>query len=92
MDNSGCIDRKELLALLIHGVQGLCKLVGMAVPHREDIAQFTFHAFSVMDADNSDSIEYNEFAVWVKESEDLQDFLLKYTGQQTYERARKRYQ
>lgn len=52
-------------------MQGLCKLVGMVVPAREDIAQFTFHAFSVMDADNSDSIEYNEFAVWVSESEDL---------------------
>ena len=36
-------------------------------------------------------IEFNEFNEWVRESEEIQDFLLKYTGQQTFERARKRY-
>jgi len=36
-------------------------------------------------------IEFNEFNEWVRESQEIQDFLLKYTGQQTFERARKRY-
>lgn len=71
VDESGSIDRKELMTLLIHGVQGLCKMVGLPVPHREGIAQFAFQAFRTIDADNSDSIEYEEFASWVKESEDL---------------------
>lgn len=90
-DESGFIDRKELMTLLIHGVQGLCKMVGMPVPYREGIAQFAFSSFKVIDADNSDSIEYAEFSEWVRQSEDLQDFLLRYTGQQTFERAKKRY-
>jgi len=36
-------------------------------------------------------IEFDEFNEWVRESEEIQDFFLKYTGQQTFERARKRY-
>lgn len=90
-DESGYIDRKELLTLLLHGVYGLCKLVGLPLPHREDITQFAIHAFKTIDEDNSDMIEYNEYSVWVRESEELQSFLLRYTGQQTFERARKRY-
>jgi hypothetical protein len=42
--------------------------------------------------DGSEEIEYEEFSGWVRESEEIQDFLLKYTGQQTFERAKKRYE
>jgi Ca2+-binding EF-hand superfamily protein len=90
-DESGFIDRKELKTLLINGVHGLCKMVGMPVPFREAIAQFAYSNFRIIDADNSDSIEFNEFSDWVRQSEELQDFLLKYTGQQTFDRAKKRY-
>ena len=44
-----------------------------------------------MDEDGSGSIEYEEFEAWIRNSDDIQDFLLKYTGQQTMDRARKRY-
>lgn len=37
-DESGAIDKKELMTLLTHGVCGLCKLVGIPVPHREGVA------------------------------------------------------
>jgi len=37
-DESNYIDRKELHTLLLHGVHGLCKLVDLPVPHREDIS------------------------------------------------------
>jgi hypothetical protein len=36
-DESNFIDRKELTILIQNGVYGLCKLVGLSVPHREDI-------------------------------------------------------
>jgi hypothetical protein len=36
-DESNFIDRKELTILIQNGVYGLCKLVGLPVPHREDI-------------------------------------------------------
>lgn len=75
-----------------NAVYGLCKLVGIPCPHREDIVQFSQYVFKEIDVDGSDEIEYDEFSVWVRESEEIQDFLLKYTGLQTFERARKRYQ
>ena len=31
--------------------------------------------------DGSEEIEFDEFNGWVRESEEIQDFLLKYTGQ-----------
>ena len=91
VDESGFIDRKELMTLLVNGVQGLCKLVGIPVPHKEEMMQYAYSVFKVIDSDNSDSIDYGEFSEWVRHSEELQDFLLKYTGQQTFERAKKRY-
>lgn len=36
-------------------------------------------------------IEEDEFSIWIKESDEIQDFLLRYTGLQTFERARRRY-
>lgn len=66
--------------------------MGLPVPNREDIAQFAYQAFKEIDADNSDTIEFEEFSIWVRDSGDIQDFLLKYTGQQTFERAKKRYE
>jgi hypothetical protein len=44
-----------------------------------------------MDDDGSGSIEYDEFETWIRNSDEIQDFLLKYTGQQTMDRAKKRY-
>ena len=70
-DESNFIDRKELTTLLLHGVHGLCKLVGLPVPHREDIMQFAYHAFKSIDTDNSEMIEFNEFNEWVRESEEI---------------------
>ena len=80
-DESNYIDRKELHTLLLHGVHGLCKLVDLPVPHREDISQFAYHVFKTIDQDNSDMIEFEEFNEWIREAEEIQDFLLKYTGQ-----------
>jgi hypothetical protein len=48
------IERKELLMLLRDGIQGLCKLVGLPVPQREDITQYAYHVFKEIDEDNSD--------------------------------------
>ena len=44
-----------------------------------------------MDEDHSGSIDYDEFEHWIRNSDDIQDFLLMYTGQQTMDRAKKRY-
>ena len=38
LDSSGSIDKKELLNLLQNAIYGLCKLIGIPCPHREDIS------------------------------------------------------
>ncbi|CDW74928.1 UNKNOWN [Stylonychia lemnae] len=104
-DDNGSIDRKELLNFLYNGIFGLCKLLSIPIPRRDDVQQFAYVIFKQIDLNKNEkqntfarndimiiySIEYVEFATWIKESDDIQDFLLKYTGQQTFERARKRY-
>lgn len=54
-----------------NAVYGLCKLVGIPCPHREDIVQFTQYVFKEIDVDGSEEIEFDEFSVWVRESEEI---------------------
>ena len=68
-DESNFIDRKELVILLHHGVYGLCKLVGLPIPHKDDINQFAYHVFKEIDTDGSEMIEFTEFNEWIRESE-----------------------
>jgi len=43
--------------------------------------------FKVVDADCSGSIEFDEFADWIRKSDEIQDFLLRHIGIQTHERT-----
>jgi len=36
--------------------------------------------FKKIDIDNGGDIEYDEFEAWIKGDEDLQEFVLKFTG------------
>lgn len=69
----------------------LCKIVGIVQPSRFAIQEFTYHTFGKVDADNNGVIDREEFFNWIKDSDDVQDFLLKHTGIQTHERAKRRY-
>ena len=42
-----------------------------------------------MDSDGSGNIEFEEFSEWVNDSMEIQDFILRYTGVQTINRARR---
>jgi len=66
VDESKFIDRKELMTLLVYGITGLCKLADIPVPHRESITQYALSVYKVIDADNSDSIDYTEFSDYIK--------------------------
>jgi Ca2+-binding EF-hand superfamily protein len=37
LDDNGVIDRKEFLTFLFTGIFGLCKLVNIPLPRREDV-------------------------------------------------------
>lgn len=36
-DDNGSIDRKELLSFLYNGIFGLCKLLSLPIPRRDDV-------------------------------------------------------
>lgn len=90
-DGSGEIDRDELKVFLSSGVLGLCKLLDIPVPYENEVQNYAYSCFKQMDTDGSGDIDYDEFEYWIRNSDEIQDFLLKYTGQQTMDRAKKRY-
>ena len=87
-DGSGEIDREELKVFLSSGILGLWKILGIPVPYETEIQNFAYDCFKQMDEDGSGDIEYDEFETWIRNSDEIQDFLLRYTGQQTMDRAK----
>ena len=80
IDGSNSIDRKELNQFLSASVISLCKIVGLPQPGRVKIQEYTYEAFKIVDADGNGEIDFDEFSKWIKGSDQIQDFLLKYTG------------
>lgn len=87
VDESGTIDRAELLNFILSGTNGLFNLLGLQEPNRNEILDYSSDIFNSIDRDNSGKIDFEEFKAWIKNSHDLQDFTLKYTGVQTFESA-----
>ena len=57
------------------------------MPEKSSIMEYSYAVFKLIDEDNSGEIDYNEFKNWIKDSEELQLFLLTYTGVQSFENA-----
>ena len=91
IDGSGSIDRRELSGFLSASIISMCKIVGLPQPSRIKIQEYTYEAFKIVDADGNGEIDPQEFNNWIKGSDQIQDFLLKYTGIQTFERAQRKY-
>lgn len=91
VDNGGTIDRKEMLSFLFAAIFGLCKLLDLEPPKQEAILDYSYSVFKEIDDDGSGEVEFDEFKQWIKNSDDIQDFLIKYTGIQTFESALRRY-
>jgi Ca2+-binding EF-hand superfamily protein len=91
VDNGGSIDRSELLTFLYSAIYGLCKLLDLKTPSQNQVLEYSYSVFKEIDGDNSGEIDFSEFAGWVKNNVDLQEFLLKYTGVQTFESAKRRF-
>ena len=91
IDDGGTIDRNELQTFLFSAIKGLCKLLDLTVPGDDRILKYTYQVFKEIDDDGSGKIEFSEFAHWIKNSRPLQEFLLSYTGMQTIESAKRRY-
>lgn len=66
--------------------------MGIPTPSKLVVTQFITDQFSIVDADGSGSIDFEEFEKWISESREIQDFILRYTGVQTIVRARRVYE
>lgn len=89
-DGGGEIDRKELSTFLSASIISMCRIVDLPSPSRLKINEYTFEIFRIVDKNGNGIVDYKEFSSWIKESDTVQDFLLKYTGIQTYEMAKRR--
>ena len=90
-NGSQTIEQKELVLSFQSTIRALCKLVNLPVPALEEIEGIANSLFEAIDYDKSKTIEFDEFHSWVLDNYALQEFLLKYTGTQTFENAKKRF-
>ena len=58
------------------------------LPSKLKVAEYIEALFKEIDADGSGQIEYNELKGYTDNSLQVQDFLLAYTGFQTFARAK----
>ena len=91
MDHGGSIDFKEFLDFMSAGVHGLCKILNINTNVDGKIYQYSIDMFKKIDTDNGGDIGYEEFEYWIKGDKDLQEFVLKYTGVQTFDHATSRF-
>ena len=87
VDAGGSIDRQEMIAFLMAAVFGLCKLLSIPLVDKNEIITYAKAIFAEVDEDDSGEISFEEFQGWIKNSSDLQLFLLKYTGMQSIEES-----
>ena len=58
---------------------------------KNEISTYAKAVFEEVDDDGSGEISFEEFAGWIKNSSDLQSFLLRYTGKQSIEETIRQY-
>lgn len=66
-------------------------MLDLKAPLHDNIIKYSCIVFEEIDGDGSGQIDFEEFSNWIKNSIELQDFLLKYTGVQTLESANRRF-
>lgn len=49
VDNGGSIDRSEMLTFLLAAIFGLCKLLSIPLPFKDDIIEYAKEVFSKID-------------------------------------------
>jgi len=90
-DQNGTLEKSEMVLTLQSAVRSLCKFVDIDPPSLKSLADLADTIFAVIDHDNNKRISFDEFLFWIKNSSEIQDFLLNYAHTQTYENMKKRY-
>lgn len=90
-DKSRSLEQPELALTLQAVLRGLCKFVHIPPPHHKSFEEESIEIFKIIDRDDNKRISISEFLFWTKHNPELQNFLLKYAGIQTYENLKMRY-
>ena len=90
-DSSETLELSELILTIQAIIRSLCKMASLDLPTISFLENLSKTCFSMMDLDHNKHLEYSEFSKWVRENGDFQDFLLKYSGSQTIENARRHF-
>lgn len=90
-DENGFLTKDELVMTLQASIRGMCKIVNIPAPELAVIEKTTDDIFYWIDEDGNKKIELHEFVKWMENNYALQDFILKYTGTQSYGNANRRY-
>ena len=89
-DHSGSLEMSELVLTFQSAARGICKFVNIDPPELKELEEFTSFVFETIDLDYNKIITLNEFLFWSRNHNDLQEFILKYTGTKTPENLKKR--
>ncbi len=57
VDNGGSIDKNELITFFESAINGLCKLLDIALPNRNSILDFSYVVFKEIDSEDTGEIE-----------------------------------
>lgn len=90
-DRSRSLEQAELALTLQAVLRGLCKFVHITPPPHKSFETEAEEIFKIIDRDDNKRISIGEFLFWAKHNPELQNFLLKYAGIQTYENLKMRY-
>lgn len=90
-DSSDTLELSELVLTIQAVIRSLCKMASLPLPTVPFLEQLSKTCFQMIDLDHNKHLDYNEFNKWVRENSDFQDFLLKYSGAQTIENARRHF-
>lgn len=90
-DSSNTLELSELVLTVQAVIRSLCKMASLQLPTISFLETLAKTCFSMMDLDHNKHIEFKEFHKWVRENSDFQDFLLKHTGSQTIENAKRHF-
>lgn len=90
-DSSDSLELSELVLTIQAVLRSLCKMASLPLPDLEFLETLAKTCFKVIDLDHNKHIEYHEFEKWVRENRDFQDFLLKYSGNQTIDNAKRHF-
>lgn len=90
-DKSGTLELAEVILILQSVLRGLCKFVHITPPSRKSFEEEGINFFKIADKACDNKVSKREFVLWIKEDAELQEFLLKYAGIQTFENLKKRF-